>query len=159
MKLVHDAGRPLAPSSALCAAKPAADSPRVLIRCEGRSVTSAAQRRRRPWVLRGEPSVRPPIDPLMGWCGDADTHSQIELRFATLEEAMAFARRRGWSFEVVGANFSRDVDAAPTASEAEQAMLCALAHYAWLDARYGSGELPAVDVVPVAKSDNALRAA
>jgi hypothetical protein len=36
----------------------------------------------------------------MGWTGEADVYGQVELRFETLEEAMAFARKRGWRFEV-----------------------------------------------------------
>jgi hypothetical protein len=79
---------------------PGADTPRVSIQYAGRTATSSGHWRRKPWVLRGEPAVRPPIDRLMGWSGDADPHSQIELRFATRDEAMAFARRRGWLVNV-----------------------------------------------------------
>lgn len=102
MKLVDKMIGPAVVEDAWSAPAHAGEAPRVLIRPEGRSVMSSAQRRRKPWVLRGEPSMRPPVDPLMGWCGDADTHSQVELRFSTLEAAMAFARRRGWRFDVVG---------------------------------------------------------
>jgi hypothetical protein len=102
MKPALDAASAAAPQRA-DSFEPAPNAPRVVIRHEGRSVTSSAQRRRKPWLLRGEPEAPPPLDPLMGWCGQADTHAQIELRFATLEEAIAFASRRGWRFDVVRA--------------------------------------------------------
>lgn len=143
MQRVRDVSAPTTLEGAHAIASPPANAPRVLIQYEGRSVMSSARRRRNPWVLRGESAVRPPIDPLMGWVGDADTHSQIKMRFSTLEAAMAFARRRGWRFDVVGATpaFASEVDDGPTAAEAEQAMFAALAQYAWLEARYGDGEL------------------
>lgn len=75
----------------------------------------------------------------MGWTGDRDASSQVELRFDTLEAAVAFAHRRGWAFDIVGAPADQSLDMAEeersTAVEAESALLSALAQWAWLDAR------------------------
>ena len=52
------------------------------------------------WVLEYEPEARRTLDPLTGWTGSADTHSQVRLRFGTLEESVAFAKKNGITFEV-----------------------------------------------------------
>ena len=54
----------------------------------------------RDWVLefvREQPRV---IEPLMGWTSSEDTKSQVQLRFATKEEAVAFAVRHGIAFRL-----------------------------------------------------------
>jgi len=52
------------------------------------------------WVLEFEPSSPRRADPLMGWIGGGDTQSQVRLRFETREEAIAFAQREGFGYEV-----------------------------------------------------------
>ena len=52
------------------------------------------------WVLEFEPTEAQRADPLMGWSGSADTQKQLRLKFATREEAVAFAERGGLNFEV-----------------------------------------------------------
>lgn len=39
-------------------------------------------------------------NPLMGWTSTADPMSNLKLNFETQEDAIAFAQRNGWSFEV-----------------------------------------------------------
>ena len=46
----------------------------------------------RKWVLEYEPVTPRRPDPLMGWATAEDTLDQVSLRFATLDEAIAFAR-------------------------------------------------------------------
>ena len=46
------------------------------------------------WVLAYLPGPRRP-DPLMGWIGGAGTEAQVELKFASYEEARAYAEREG----------------------------------------------------------------
>ena len=36
----------------------------------------------------------------MGWTGSADTRRQLNLRFDTLEEAIAYADRQGYTYSV-----------------------------------------------------------
>jgi hypothetical protein len=53
------------------------------------------------WVLENEPEQRREIDPLMGWVSSAETSTQVTLRFATKEEAIAYAEREGIAYTVV----------------------------------------------------------
>jgi len=57
-----------------------------------------AQTRR--WVLEYEQASRREPDPLMGWSSARDTLNEVRLRFATLEEAKAFAEKHGIAYEV-----------------------------------------------------------
>ena len=43
------------------------------------------------WVLEFSPTERRDIDPLMGWISSDDTQTQVRLKFATKEEAVAYA--------------------------------------------------------------------
>ena len=47
----------------------------------------------RKWVLEYEPATRRDPDPLMGWSSARDTLNEVQLRFDTLEEALAFAKK------------------------------------------------------------------
>ncbi len=57
--------------------------------------------RTKDWVLEYEPEAAREIDPLMGWTSSSDMKSQITLRFATKEEAIAYAQRNGLAYRVV----------------------------------------------------------
>ena len=48
------------------------------------------------WVL--EFAARQPshLEPIMGWTASADTLQQVQLHFAQLEEAVAYAQKQGW---------------------------------------------------------------
>jgi hypothetical protein len=50
------------------------------------------------WVLEFEPVAPKEIDSLMGWTGSRDTQRQVQLRFETKEEAIAHAKRQGYSY-------------------------------------------------------------
>ena len=54
----------------------------------------------RQWVLEYEPTRRQQLDPLMGWPGAGDTLQQVQLKFDTLEEAVAYANRNGIAYNV-----------------------------------------------------------
>ncbi len=54
----------------------------------------------RDWVLEFEPTAPRQIEPLMGYTSTTDTRTQVRLRFATLEEAEAFARREGIAYTI-----------------------------------------------------------
>ncbi|CAA7627083.1 putative NADH-ubiquinone oxidoreductase [Candidatus Terasakiella magnetica] len=59
------------------------------------------------WVLEYEPAAPKRPDALMGWLGSNDTTCQVRIKFATQEEAVAFAKRKGMDYQVSGEN-SRD---------------------------------------------------
>ncbi len=53
------------------------------------------------WVLDYEQATPRRPDPLMGWSSARDTLNQVALRFDTLEEAIAFAEKKGLQFTVM----------------------------------------------------------
>ena len=55
------------------------------------------------WVLEFAAADAQRPDPLMGWAGSADTKRQLNLKFATLEAAKAYADRNGIGYTVVAA--------------------------------------------------------
>ena len=52
------------------------------------------------WWLVYEPTEPRLPDPLMGWSGSSDTQSQVQLRFDTKEEAVAYAERNGIPYDL-----------------------------------------------------------
>ena len=52
------------------------------------------------WILEFVPAERRRHDPLMGWISSGDTRTQVKLRFATREEAIAYAQQSGIAYEV-----------------------------------------------------------
>jgi hypothetical protein len=54
----------------------------------------------REWVLVYEPDEPQRPDPLMGWIGGGGTERQVDLRFETREEAIAFAEKHGLVYDV-----------------------------------------------------------
>ena len=47
------------------------------------------------WILEFAPAEARRPDPLMGWTGSGDTQAQVVLKFATSEDAVAYAERYG----------------------------------------------------------------
>jgi hypothetical protein len=53
------------------------------------------------WILEFEPGDAARPDPLMGWSGGTDTRAQsLRLKFVTREEAIAYADKSGFQYEV-----------------------------------------------------------
>jgi hypothetical protein len=50
------------------------------------------------WVLESELETPRGPEPLMGWTASGDTLNQVKLRFATQEQAVAYAEQQGWQF-------------------------------------------------------------
>ena len=47
------------------------------------------------WILEFAPAEARKPDPLMGWAGSGDTQAQVQLTFASKEEAQAYAAKYG----------------------------------------------------------------
>ena len=47
------------------------------------------------WVLDFAPKEAKQPDPLMGWAGSGDMQQQVQLSFASEQEALAYASRHG----------------------------------------------------------------
>lgn len=54
------------------------------------------------WVLEYEPAAPKKADALMGWLGSGDMSQQIRLKFASADEAVAYAQRKGLEYQVFG---------------------------------------------------------
>jgi hypothetical protein len=52
------------------------------------------------WTLEFEPEQARTIEPLMGWTSTTDMKQQIQMRFASLEEAVAYCTTRGIAYQV-----------------------------------------------------------
>lgn len=47
------------------------------------------------WVLEYAQGSAREVDPLMGWTSSSDTQTQVKMRFATKEAALAYAKDHG----------------------------------------------------------------
>jgi hypothetical protein len=65
-----------------------------------RAATQSGIAKAKFWILEFEPKEPRRIDPLMGWTGSGDTASQVQLRFASKEEAIAYAEKNGLPYWV-----------------------------------------------------------
>jgi hypothetical protein len=52
------------------------------------------------WVLDYEPEQPREIEPLMGWTSSGDMRQQVQLRFETAEEAVAYCQRHGIPYQL-----------------------------------------------------------
>ena len=68
-----------------------------------KSAMQSGRARTRKWVLEYEPASRRDPDPLMGWASARDTLNEVRLRFDTLDEALAFARKHGLEYTLIEA--------------------------------------------------------
>ncbi len=58
-----------------------------------RSAMQSGQAATRDWILEFVPADAKMLDPLMGWTGSGDMNSQVRLRFASRDAAVAYAER------------------------------------------------------------------
>ena len=72
----------------------------ALIYQPAKSAMSSGQGNSKAWVLEYTPGEARRIDPLMGWTGSGDMQSQVKLRFASREEAVAYAEKHGLAYTV-----------------------------------------------------------
>src|ERR1700757_2483416 len=57
--------------------------------------------RARKWVFSYEPATRRQPEALMGWISAEDTLNEVQLRFETMEQAVAFATKNGLDYTVI----------------------------------------------------------
>ena len=65
-----------------------------------RTATQQGRAQSRKWVLEFEPASPSERDPLMGWTSSSDMRGQVTLRFDTKEEAIAYAKKQGYEYQV-----------------------------------------------------------
>ncbi len=52
------------------------------------------------WIMRFEKSHPKFIEPMMGWVGSCDTTQQLRMYFKSREDAIAYAKRKGFNYSV-----------------------------------------------------------
>ncbi len=65
-----------------------------------KSAMQSGEARTKNWVLEYAPAVKHTKDPLMGWTSSGDQMAQIRLSFTTKDEAIAYAKARGITFNI-----------------------------------------------------------
>jgi ETC complex I subunit conserved region len=65
-----------------------------------RSAMQSGKGKSQDWVLEFEQASPRAADPLMGWTSSSDTLTQVKLKFATREDAEAYAQRKGIAYTV-----------------------------------------------------------
>ena len=66
-----------------------------------KTATQSGRAQARKWILEYEPATPRRPEPLMGWASAADTLNEVQLRFNTCDEAVAFADRLGLDYTVI----------------------------------------------------------
>ena len=66
-----------------------------------KSALQSGRAHTRKWVLEYEPATRRQLEPLMGWTSAEDTLNEVQLRFETMEEAIAFATKNALDYTVI----------------------------------------------------------
>ena len=54
----------------------------------------------RQWVMEYERSEAQYVEPLMHWIGRDSTRPQVTMQFNTKEEAIEFANKNGWHYNI-----------------------------------------------------------
>ena len=65
-----------------------------------KSSMQSGRARAHRWLLEYETETPRRPEPLMGWTSSGDTLNQVRLRFATREDAIAFAEKEGFAYSV-----------------------------------------------------------
>lgn len=52
------------------------------------------------WLMEYELETPRRAEPLMGWISSGDTLNQVRLRFDSADQAVAYAKSRGWDYTV-----------------------------------------------------------
>jgi hypothetical protein len=56
------------------------------------------------WVLEYELETPRKVEPLMGWTSSGDTLNQVKMKFESVEDAVAFAEKKGMEYAVATAH-------------------------------------------------------
>ena len=73
----------------------------ALIRRRKRAIETAGRAHANDWILSFERRSPPEIDALMGWTGGDDTRAtEVQLTFASRDQAVAYAERQGLDYRI-----------------------------------------------------------
>ena len=65
------------------------------------SVMQSGRGKTQYWVLEYETTTPRAPERLMGWTASGDTLNQVQMRFESAEKAVAFAKEKGWTYDVL----------------------------------------------------------
>ena len=68
-----------------------------------KTAMQSGQAKTKDWVVDYEPEEPRVVESLMGWTSSGDMKSQLRLRFATKEEAVAYCERHGIPYQIAEA--------------------------------------------------------
>lgn len=68
-----------------------------------RGTTQSGKAKAGSWTLEMERQQPLRADPLTGWAGSGDTDTQLQLTFASKDEALAYAAKKGFEVHLVPA--------------------------------------------------------
>jgi len=71
------------------------------IYCPTKNAMQSGMKNTRMWVLQYAAKEVKKLDPLMGWTGSSDMNGQIHLKFASKDDAIAYAKRNDIAFDVI----------------------------------------------------------
>jgi hypothetical protein len=66
-----------------------------------KTAMQSGRRQTHKWLLEYEPATRRTPDPLMGWSSAQDTLNEVHMRFPTLDEAVAFAKKHALDYTII----------------------------------------------------------
>lgn len=66
-----------------------------------KTAMQSGEARTKEWVLSYAPEAALTRDPLMGWTSSSDMLREVQLEFASKEEAIAYATRNGIAYTVI----------------------------------------------------------
>lgn len=66
-----------------------------------KNAMQSGRRKVQAWLLEPVLSTARIPEPVMGWTASGDTDNQVRMHFATLEEALIFAQKKGWEAVVL----------------------------------------------------------
>ncbi len=75
--------------------------PSVRIFQPAKNVMQSGRANTRSWIVEFEPSAAVKPNPLMGWPGSADTRPQVRLSFDSRDDAIDYAKKHGFDYEVL----------------------------------------------------------
>ena len=71
---------------------------------EQRKTTQSGKAKAGRWTLEIERTEALQPDPLTGWAGSGDTETQLRLSFDSKDEALTYARSKGYDVHIVPAS-------------------------------------------------------
>jgi hypothetical protein len=66
-----------------------------------KSATQSGRAKTKKWLLEYVLETKRSPEALMGWVASGDTLNQVKIGFDSEEEAIAFATKKGWKFDIV----------------------------------------------------------